>query len=141
MKKLAILAVMTLSACAGAKGPAVPAQSGKNLASARNAFATCLPNAPQGGQNAVVGSYVAGVLLGGILVGPIIVASNERNIRYSGEAGGVDRCLRRLGYQRRVLTKQEVATINSSSPATRARLLDHFVAGGTLENFSAPKEA
>ena len=136
MKKLAVLVAMALSACGGGKGPAVPTQPGKNLASARHAFATCLPNAPQGGQNAVVGGYVAGVLLGGILIGPIIVASNERGIRYSGEAGGVDQCLRKLGYQRRVLTSPEVQAINSSSPTTRARLLDHFVAGGTLANFS-----
>ena len=136
MKKLAVLVAMTLGACGGGKGPAVPAQSGKNLAASRHAFATCLPNAPQGGQNAVVGGYVAGVILGGILIGPIIVASNERSIRHSGEAGGVDRCLRKLGYQRRVLTKPEVQAINSSSPTTRARLLDHFVAGGTLSNFS-----
>ena len=127
---------MTLSACSGGKGPAVPSQSGKNLATARQAYWTCVPNAPRAGQNAVIGGYVAGVVLGGILIGPIIVASNEQSIRRSGEASGVDSCLRKQGFQRRVLTKPEIRAVNSSLPTTRARLLDHFVAGGTLANFS-----
>ncbi|MEP3346559.1 MAG: hypothetical protein ABJN34_16020 [Litoreibacter sp.] len=141
MKKFLVLATVLLSACSAAKKPAVPSQSGMNLAAARQAYSSCVPNAPRGGQNAVVGSYVAGVVLGGVLIGPIIVASNERNIRYNGEAGGVDRCLRKQGYKRRVLTDAEINTINSSSPTTRRHLLDHLVAGGTLTNFTAPKEA
>ncbi|SHF14089.1 hypothetical protein SAMN05444273_10476 [Litoreibacter ascidiaceicola] len=139
MKKF-LLPFLLLSAC-GDIGPAVPSQAGMNLVDARQAFHSCLPNAPRAGQNAVVGSYVSSVVFGGILLGPIGVAINEDQIRYHGEASGVDRCLRKRGFKRRVLTKQEVATINSSPPTTRALLLNHFVAGGTLENFSAPKEA
>ncbi|WP_394197128.1 hypothetical protein [Litoreibacter albidus] len=134
MKKF-LIPLLFLSACADL-GPAVPSQAGMSLADARQAYYACLPNAPRAGQNAVVGSYVSGVLFGGVLLGPIAVAANEKQIRYNGEANGVDRCLSKRGFKRRVLTKQEVATINASSHTTRVRLLNHFVAGGTLANFS-----
>lgn len=135
MKKI-LLSTLLLSACADL-GPAVPSQPGMNLTDARQAYFECLPNAPRAGQNAVVASYVSGVLFGGILVGPIGVALNEDQIRYNGEANGVDQCLRKRGYKRRVLTDVEVNAIKSTSQASRARLLNHFVGGGALETFAA----
>ncbi|PTX57154.1 hypothetical protein C8N43_1820 [Litoreibacter ponti] len=136
MKKTILLPLLLLAACAE-RGPAVPSQPGMNLADARQAFYSCLPEAPRSGQNAVVGSYVSSVLFGGIIIGPIGVALNEDQIRYNGEAGGVDRCLRKRGYQRRVLTDAEIAAVNSSTPATRGRLLNHLVGGGALDTFAS----
>ena len=137
MKKILLLGLLTLTACADLPGPSVPTQAGQNLASARQAVDTCAPNAPRGGQNAVVGSYVGGVLLGGILIGPIIVASNESRIRANGEANAVDRCLNKLGFERRDLTAGEVRALNSRTRYQRHLLLDHLIGGGSLQSFGS----
>lgn len=135
MKRVMLPALLTLAACGPMPGPSVPAQSGQNLQTARQAVYACAPYAPQGGKNAVVGSYVGGVILGGIIVGPIIVASNETNIRANGEATAVDRCLAESGFKRRNLTPQEMQTLDSMSTNDRQRLLDHLINGGTLATF------
>lgn len=135
MRILSLFGLLTLTACSDLPGPSVPSQPGANLASARQAVYACAHKAPGGGQNAVVGSYVGGVLFGGILLGPIVVASNEDNIRAHGEAGAVDRCLNRRGFERRDLTGAEVQALNRSVGDQRQRLLDHLVGGGALETF------
>ncbi|MEX0351445.1 MAG: hypothetical protein AB3N15_18630 [Paracoccaceae bacterium] len=84
MKKIALAAVMLLSACSQLPGPSVPYQPGQNLDSARVAFQACAPTAPKSGQNAVVGSYAGGLVLAG-LIGVVAVAANEQDIRTHGE--------------------------------------------------------
>jgi hypothetical protein len=137
MPKFPLVLLMCLAACGGnLPGPSVPTQSGKNLDMANAAVASCAQFAPRGGKNAVVGNYVGGVLLLGIIIGPIIVASNEDDIRANGEADAVDKCLAKQGYMRRDLTPAEVSTLNASSPSERRRILDHLVGGGSLETLS-----
>lgn len=135
MQKLLLLTLLILCGCGGLPGPSVPMQQGKTLELANAAIRACAQFAPRGGQNAIVGGYVTGVLLGGVIVGPIIVASNAENIRAQGEATAVDRCLANSGFIRRDLTPAEVSALNSSGPEQRRRLLDHLVGGGTLETF------
>ena len=137
MKRIPLISILLLTACGNLPGPSVPMQQGKTLASANAAIQACAPFAPRGGQNAVVGGYVTGVLLGGIIVGPIIVSSNEDNIRANGEAGAVDRCLAKKGFKRRDLTPAEVSALNSGDREQRQRLLDHLVSGRTLDTFGA----
>ncbi len=137
MRLLGILGLLSLAACGDLPGPSVPAQPGQNLQSARQAVYACSANAARGGQNAVVSSYVGGVLFGGVLVGPIIVASNEGNIRAHGEAGAVDRCLNTRGFKRRDLTPAEVQALNRLSGSRRHQLLDHLISGQSLETFNA----
>ena len=137
MKMPILPALLALSACGHLPGPSVPAQAGQDLQSARQAVFACAPNAPQGGQNAVVGSYVGGVLFGGVVIGPIIVASNEDNIRANGEANAVDRCLAKSGFKRRDLTPQEVQALNGKTRSERQFLLDHLISGGTLATYGA----
>lgn len=137
MKLRPIMGMLVLAACGELPGPSVPMQAGQNLASARQAVSLCAPNAPSGGQSAVVGGYISGVLLGGIVIGPIIVASNEDNIRAHGEANSVDQCLANRGFQRRDLTPEEMHALNNSSSYQRELLLDHLIGGGTLQSFSA----
>ncbi|KAE9628327.1 hypothetical protein GP644_17005 [Parasedimentitalea maritima] len=127
--------VAAIAGCSGMLGPSVPFQKGKNFTSARTAVLSCAPNGPKGGKNAVVGSYVAGVLLGGLIVGPVVVASTEDSIRTSGAMSAVDRCLADLGYARRELTEHEVRVLNATSGEQRRLLLDHYVAGGSVETF------
>jgi hypothetical protein len=137
MLKRPFLALFLLAACGDGPGPSVAMQPGMTLSSANAAIRECAPDAPAGGKGAVVGSYVAGVVLGGIVVGPLIVAGNEDNIRAQGEAGAVDRCLAKRGFQRRDLTPAEFGALNGRSPAERQRLLNHLITGGTLETYSA----
>jgi hypothetical protein len=137
MQKLPLLALLILCGCGGLPGPSVPMQQGQTLELANAAIRSCAQFAPRGGQNAIVGGYVTGVLLGGIIVGPIVVASNAENIRAQGEASAVDRCLGDSGFIRRDLTPAELSALNSSGPEQRRRLLDHLVSGGTLEVFAA----
>lgn len=134
-KKFIFVGALALTGCASLPGPSVPYQSGKNLASARAAVQSCARFAPRGGNGAVTGSYVAGVVLGGIVVGPIIVASNQSNIRANGEARAVDRCLAEQGYVRRDLTLAEADALNSSDTFQRELLLNHLIGGGTLGTF------
>ncbi len=133
--KLPLILAMCIAACGELPGPSVPMQSGQTLEAANSAIRACAPNAPQGGKNAVVGNYVAGVLLAGIIIGPIVVASNEDTIRAQGEANAVDKCLAQRGFQRRDLTAAEVTALNRRGPNARRDLLNHLVRGGTLENF------
>lgn len=135
MKKTMIGAVLALSACGAPPGPSVPMQTGQNLESARAAVQACAPYAPKGGDDAVFGSYVGGVLLGGIVVGPIIVAANQDRIETNGEARAVDRCLAGKGFVRRDLTQAEVSALNRASASGRRALLDHLVGGGSLEGY------
>ena len=116
-------------------GPSVPMQPGSSLQQARAAVQSCAPEAPAGGQSAVVGNYVGGVLWGGIVLGPLIVAANEDDIRAHGEANAVDRCLAKKGFTRRDLTQAEIAALENSTASGRLVLLDHLVGGGTLETF------
>lgn len=138
-KCFACLTVMVLTGCAETPGPSVPSQPGKNLASAKVALASCQGVAQKGGRGAVTGSYVAGVLLGGVVVGPIIVASNQKNIRSNGEVRAVDRCLGEQGYVRRDLTAQEVQALNTSDAYQRELILDHLIGGGTLDGLGRGK--
>lgn len=135
MKKMPLISLLLLTSCGSLPGPSVAMQQGKTLALANAAIHACAPYAPSGGKNAVVGSYVTGVLLVGIIVGPIIVSSNENNIRANGEASAVDRCLAKQGFKRRDLTPAEVSALNSRDIGQRQRLLDHLVNGGTLASF------
>ncbi len=134
--KLALLLALSLAACGDLPGPSVPMQTDQTLTAANAAIRSCAPNAPQGGKNAVVGNYVAGVLLGGLILGPVVVASNEDTIRARGEANAVDKCLAERGFQRRDLTAAEVSALNMRGPNARRDLLNHLVRGGTLENFA-----
>lgn len=134
MKNALIVGALALSACAQYPGPSVPLQPGQNSTNARAAVQTCSAYARQGGRDALAGGYVAGVLLGGIVVGPVVVAANQRGIRADGEAQAVDQCLGELGYVRRDLTPRELHALNTAGVNRRA-LLDHLVAGGTVETF------
>ena len=136
MLKVLPVALLGLAACSDLPGPSVPSQSGQTLMSARYALQECGGAGPGGGDGAVFGSYVGGVVLGGIIIGPVVVAMNEDNIRAHGEAGAVDRCLAKKGFKRRDLTPQEVSALNSSSPAVRLALLNHLVGGGSLATFN-----
>jgi hypothetical protein len=136
MNKLPLMSLLLLAACGDLPGPSVPMQQGQTLSLANAAIEACSPVAARGGKNAVVGGYVTGVVLGGLVVGPIIVASNEDNIRANGEANAVDRCLAQKGFMRRDLTPAEVSALNASDPGQRRRILDHLVNGGTLETFA-----
>ncbi|MFW2542071.1 hypothetical protein ACN2XU_05470 [Primorskyibacter sp. 2E107] len=130
------LTAVALSGCASpVPGPSVPSQPGKNLASARGALQACLPSAPEGGENALAASYLVGMAFGGVLLGPIVVASNQADIRYGGEVHAIDRCLGKQGYVRRDLTVEEVRALNGMDRTGRARLLDHLIGGGTLAGF------
>ncbi len=126
-----------VTACGQLPGPSVPEQPGQNVQSARMALQECSGAAPQGGTNAVVGSYVGGVILGGLIVGPLIVYANEPNIRAHGEYSGVDNCLAKRGFKRRDLTQEEVTLLNNSSSQQRQLLLNHLINGGTLDTFGA----
>ena len=137
MKRAILGSLLVLAGCSDLPGPSVPAQNGATLDSARVALRACAPDGPQGGNNAVVGSYIGGVVLGGLIVGPLIVVANEDNIRSHGEANAVDRCLSERGFERRDLTEQEVRLLNASTPRQRLLLLDHLIAGGTLATFGA----
>lgn len=134
--KLLPLALLGLAACSDMPGPSVPSQSGQTLGAARIALQQCGVVGPNGGDGAVFGSYVGGVVLGGIIVGPIVVAMNEDYIRAHGEAGAVDRCLAKKGFKRRDLTPEEVSALSSSSPSVRLALLNHLVGGGSLATFN-----
>ena len=135
MQKLPLLTLIFLAACGNLPGPSVAMLPGQNLERANAAIRACSPVAERGGQNAVVGGYVSGVILGGIIVGPIIVANNEDNIRANGEASAVDRCLAKQGFKRRDLTEAEMAALNARGLEQRRQLLDHLINGGTLETF------
>ena len=106
------------------------------MAAAKAAVVNCAPHARKGGNTAVVGSYAAGVVLGGLILGPLVVYSDQDDIRDSGEASAVDRCLADLGYTRRNLTPKEIRVLNLTYGARRTVLLDHLVAGGSLEAYS-----
>lgn len=133
VKKLWAAPFVFLAACSDLSGPSVPSQPGANLTVARAALNACGPTGPQGGTNAVVGSYVGGVVLGGLIVGPVIVAVNEDNIRAHGEAVAVDRCMGEQGYARRDLTEAEIQLLNVSTAQQRQLVLNHLIAGGSIE--------
>ena len=136
MRRLFLFGVCFLAACGNLPGPSVPSQPGQSLFAAREAVHACAPNAPQGGRNAVTGHYIGGVFLVGIIIGPAIVAANEGNIRAHGEAGAVDKCLAKRGFERRDLTEAEVRALNRSYGEQRIALLNHLVGGGSLESFA-----
>lgn len=135
MRRLLAGSAIILTAC-GSPGPSVPMQEGATLSTANSAIRACSPVAPGGGQSAVVGNYIFSVVWGGVLLGPLIVASSEQSIRDYGEAGAVDRCLTDSGFKRRNLTTAEVSALNGLGSTDRQRLLDHFVAGGSLSDFA-----
>ncbi|WP_370311613.1 hypothetical protein [Sagittula sp.] len=129
-----LLCSALLAACAAqTPGPSVPYQRGASLASARAAFQSCLGPAQQSGQNTMAGHYIGSVLWGGVVVGPIFVASNAPALRYNGEVSGMDRCMKKRGFTRRDLTPQEMQALEAADPVTRRAMLDHLVAGGTLD--------
>ncbi len=138
MKKVALAAMMAMAACGQVPGPSVPMQAGHNLHSARSAVQACSTNAYRGGNVAVAGGYVTGIILAGVIVGPLVVASTEDDIRASGEVDSVDRCLSKRGFQRRDLTEGEIFWLNNSYPSEREQKLDHLIGGGTLETFGRP---
>ena len=132
LRSTALVGVAILAGCAGTPGPSVPFQQGHSIAAAKAAVISCSPRAKQGGNTAVVSSYVGGIVFAGIL-GPLIVYPVQDDIRDSGEASAVDRCLSDLGYERRVLTAEEVRVLNLTYGERRSVLLDHLVAGGSIE--------
>ncbi len=125
-----------LAGCAPVPVPSVPQQAGMSFQQARQDVKGCTAYAPKGGKDAVVGSYIAGVVLAGIVIGPVVIASQEEEIRAGGEQRAVDRCLEDMGYERRALTPAEIGVLKSSHGYDRQRLLNHLVAGGTLDTFS-----
>ncbi len=135
VKKLLILSVLALSACAvAADRPSIPSKPGESFLSAKNAVRACSFHAPQGGKDAVGLNYVGGLMING-LSGVVGTAMNEDRIRARGEVSAVDRCLRENGFDRRELSEAEEAALNRSGAAERTALLDHLVGGGTLETF------
>lgn len=134
-RSVAAVAILSLAACSSNQGPAVPTRPGMSLYDARAAVDACQPAARPGGQGAVVGSYVFGILFLGLLVGGVAAAASEEQTRALGEADGVDRCLKDMGYERRKLTAEEFAAVNQASRYERERLLSHFVGGGTLQTY------
>ncbi|NPD15186.1 hypothetical protein HOY34_08230 [Xinfangfangia sp. D13-10-4-6] len=128
-------AVLALAACAPAPRMAVPTKPGESFLSARSAIGSCAHTAPQGGKDAVGFSYIGNIVYNGGLVGMIGTAMTEDDIRARGEAGAVDKCLKKQGFKRRHLTEAEERAVNSAPPAQRTALLDHLVGGGTLETF------
>jgi hypothetical protein len=132
LRSTALVGVAILAGCAGTPGPSVPFQQGHSIAAAKAAVISCSPRAKKGGNTAVVSSYVGGIVFAGIL-GPLIVYPVQDDIRDSGEASAVDRCLSDLGYERRVLTAEEVRVLNLTYGERRRVLLDHLVAGGSIE--------
>ncbi|NRB18377.1 MAG: hypothetical protein HRU33_12620 [Rhodobacteraceae bacterium] len=123
-----------LAGCAGTPGPSVPFQQGHSIAEAKAAIITCSPRARSGGNTAVVGSYLGWIIFAGIL-GPLIVYPAQDDIRDSGEASAVDRCLADLGYARRELTPEEVRVLNLTHGEQRRVLLDHLVDGSSLDTY------
>lgn len=135
-QKCIFASVLVLTGCVGLPGPSVPFKPGMNLTAARSAVRSCEHFAPNGGTNALTGSYFAGALLGGLVLGPAIVASNHGNIRANGEANAVDKCLAEHGYIRRDLTPNEIRALDAAGRNRRGPLLDHLIGGGTLATFS-----
>lgn len=129
------MAIASVAACSSYHGPSVPTQPGMSFWDARSAVEACSIEAPRGGQGAVVGSYVFGILFFGVLVGAVGAAASEENTRKQGEADAVDKCLEEMGYQRRDLTAPEYAALREMPDYQRKQLLSHFVSGGTLETF------
>ncbi|WIY23867.1 hypothetical protein [Parasedimentitalea psychrophila] len=136
LRSTALAGLAVLAGCAGTPGPSVPFQQGHSLDAAKAAVITCSPNAKRGGNTAVVSSYVGGIIFAGIL-GPLIVYPVQEDIRDSGEASAVDRCLADLGYERRKLTAEEVRVLNLTYGEQRRVLLDHLVAGGSLDTYGS----
>ena len=135
MRSTVLMGATILTGCAGTPGPSVPFQQGHSIASAKAAVINCSPRAKKGGNSAVVGAYVGGIVFAGIL-GPIIVYPVQDDIRDSGEASAVDRCLSDLGYERRVLTAEEVRILNQAHGEHRRIMLDRLVSGGSIESYS-----
>jgi len=135
LKPLMLVGAGVLAGCSGNPGLSVPHQPGANFSAARAAVLSCSPHGPKGGENALVGSYIAGVLLGGLVLGPAVVYSTRDDIRASGAVSAVDRCLGDLGYTRRELTEEEIRVLNTTSGERRRLLLDHLVVGGSVETF------
>jgi hypothetical protein len=77
----------------------------------------------------------SGILLSGVL-GPLIVYPVQEDIRDGGEAAAVDRCLSDLGYERRVLTAEEIRVLNLTYGEQRRVLLDQLVASGSIASLS-----
>lgn len=127
--------LLSIAGCAQPPGPSIPQHESASLAEAKAALESCSSYAYSGGNAAVAANYVAGTAFGSILVGPIVVASNQQNIRKRGEAGAVDNCLARHGYTRRELSDAELQMLNKLGPYGREKLLDHLIGGGTLETY------
>jgi hypothetical protein len=136
-KMTAVLPVVVSIAACSLPPPSVPSQLGKSLFDAKAAISSCEPNAPQGATNAVVSSYIFSVVWGGILLGPIVINASEDQIRRNGARRAIDRCLEDYGYNRRELTVEESNFLNAQHGYQRQRFLNHLVAGGSLEEFSA----
>ena len=132
---LAVTGLAALTACGG-PGPSVPFAAGQNMEVARAAVDTCAVFAPRGGQRRVAVTYISSMIFTGIIPGAIGTAINEPTIRQYGEAAAVDRCLKDRGFTRRNLTKAEMSALDTADPNTRAKLLDHLVMGGQLQNFT-----
>lgn len=134
---VAVLMAVSVAGCAArTPGPSVPLRAGSDLDTARAAFQSCLGPAAQSGQTTLAGHYVGSVLWGGVVVGPIFVASNADALRYNGEVSGMDRCMNKNGFVRRDLTPQEMRALEGADPATRQAILNHLVAGGTLDTMA-----
>ena len=129
-------AILSLTACAAYFGPSVPARQGMSIYDAQSAVETCSLQAPEGGQGAVVGSYLFSIRFFGLLIGGADVLAGEEAARAQDEADGVDRCLEGMGYERRNLTGGEFDALETLSRHERVRLLSHFVSGGMLGTFS-----
>jgi hypothetical protein len=95
-------------------------KAGSNMETARRAVQMCSRMGPQGGRNALTGSYIAGVVFGGLVLGPVIVATNARAIQDDGARAAVDKCLNENGFQRRELSFEEVSAQSAGSLSATA---------------------
>ncbi|MEX0276595.1 MAG: hypothetical protein AB3N19_03680 [Ruegeria sp.] len=140
MKKLAPLAMLALSACAAKPlEMSVPTQAGHNLHSAKVAVNSCITEADIGGNSAVIGGYATNILLFSPLIGTLVTVPIQDELRAQGEIDQVDRCMTRLGFERRNLSDGEQIWLNDSHGEERVRRLDHLVGGGTVETYRATR--
>lgn len=138
LKYFALVCAMALTACSGPNwpGPSVPSQQGANLQMARMEFNACVPDAHRAGQNAVAGSYIAGILILGVLPGVIGGTLSEDVSRTGGEYRGIDNCLAKRGFLRRDLTPAEYQALQGKPRYERERILNHLIGGGRLDGLS-----
>ncbi|QPH52859.1 hypothetical protein [Pontivivens ytuae] len=101
---------------------------------ARTDIRACSTEANQSADTAMVGTSIGMALAGG-LVGLAATASDDSDLRARAEANGMDACLSRSGYSRRILTQAELDALDARTDPNRTALLDYLVAGGDLATY------